>query len=594
MRLNFHAVPTFPRLAWCVRLEKGSRAADVFHGPWVETREDRFFEGAWDGDFGDGNFDRAENFIGTGARVTDEGLLFAAPTELLSGVFSLRAGDEAWFSNSFANLLVQTGDSPDPGYTDYAHDFIHSRAWGIRPYHRTFPTANGNRVSIHLYSNLLVRSDLSRKRLEKNQPPQPETFEAYRALLSGAIAGMIENGASPGRKIRYTPVTAISRGYDSTCTAVLVREAGGRKAIAIRSPFERRPHHGDDGSEIAVQLGFDVIGRRLEELRELPPGSEAEFCAALPSGSGIPKRMFETDLEGSIFITGFSGDIIWSVDPKDRLPKMMIPAEKIASEPQSYTEFRLRAGFLHFAPAYIGSIHRVRLHEIARSAEMSPWWLPVAYNRPIPRRIGEEAGIPREAFGQVKQAGGALVLRADLLLPESRRDFLAFCDANGLPTGTPKRRIRPIDLITLPIALFQTIVRRFRLEWIYRRLAPLFLLADRRLLRRPAEFGYGYHWGFERVKGRYEWANGRIKFIRPFAHSLTPPPSPGIIPFPPDPLGGRRASCMPGGKSALRRARRRVTPGVAAGGVTPRLRREQGHRNRSPSASAGGQSEKVV
>ena len=498
---------------------KDSPVVDVYHGPWVETREDRFFEGGWDGDFEAGDFDEAETFIGTGARLTEAGVLFAAPTDLLCGLFSLRRGEEAWFSNSFTNLLVRVNDRPDPAYSDYINDFIHARIWGIRPYRRTLPTGQGNRVSIHLYSNLLVRSNLSRQRMEKKQPQQPDTFAAYRELLAGAIARVLENGADPGRKIRFAPVTAISRGYDSTCTAVLVREAGGRKAIAIRSPLEERSHHGDDGSEIAAQLGFEVVARRLDEYRELPPGSEAEFCAALPSGSGILKRMFEPDLERSIFITGFSGDIIWSVSAKDRLPKMMLPAEKNASEPQSYTEFRLRVGFLHFAPAYIGSFHRVKVQEIARSREMAPWSLAAEYNRPVPRRIGEEAGISRAAFGQVKQAGGALILTPDRLLPESRRDFITFCRANGLPTGTPKRRIRPIDAATLPIALLQTVVRRFRIEWLYRLLAPIFLLADRRLFRDPNVFGYGFHWGFERVRGRYEWANRRMGEKRFSAHS---------------------------------------------------------------------------
>ncbi len=36
---------------------------------------------------------------------------------------------------------------------------------------------------------------------------------------------------------------------------------------------------------------------------------------------------------------------------------------------------------------------------------MAPWSLASDYNRPIPRRILEEKGVPRESFGQVKKGG---------------------------------------------------------------------------------------------------------------------------------------------------------------------------------------------
>ena len=35
---------------------------------------------------------------------------------------------------------------------------------------------------------------------------------------------------------------------------------------------------------------------------------------------------------------------------------------------------------------------------------MQPWSIGGTYDRPIARRIGEEAGVPREAFGQTKLA----------------------------------------------------------------------------------------------------------------------------------------------------------------------------------------------
>lgn len=42
--------------------------------------------------------------------------------------------------------------------------------------------------------------------------------------------------------------------------------------------------------------------------------------------------------------------------------------------------------------------------QIFQSPEMAPWHFRNAYNRPIPRRLAESAGIEQETFGQEKKA----------------------------------------------------------------------------------------------------------------------------------------------------------------------------------------------
>ena len=54
MRFAFTRCDTLPRLAWCAHLRRGSGVARVYHGPWVETRDDWFVEGAWTGPFEEG------------------------------------------------------------------------------------------------------------------------------------------------------------------------------------------------------------------------------------------------------------------------------------------------------------------------------------------------------------------------------------------------------------------------------------------------------------------------------------------------------------------------------------------------------------
>jgi len=41
--------------------------------------------------------------------------------------------------------------------------------------------------------------------------------------------------------------------------------------------------------------------------------------------------------------------------------------------------------------------------------EMMPYTLNNDYDRPIPRRIAEESGVPRELFGQEKKAASILL-----------------------------------------------------------------------------------------------------------------------------------------------------------------------------------------
>jgi len=40
------------------------------------------------------------------------------------------------------------------------------------------------------------------------------------------------------------------------------------------------------------------------------------------------------------------------------------------------------------------------------SEEMQPWSIGGDYDKPFPRRIAEEMGVPRELFGQRKMASG--------------------------------------------------------------------------------------------------------------------------------------------------------------------------------------------
>jgi hypothetical protein len=64
---------------------------------------------------------------------------------------------------------------------------------------------------------------------------------------------------------------------------------------------------------------------------------------------------------------------------------------------------------------------------------MAPWRLGVLYDRPIPRRIAEEAGVPREYFGQKKMASVVELPTPNVPFDKDlNREYLEFLESNSL------------------------------------------------------------------------------------------------------------------------------------------------------------------
>ena len=75
----------------------------------------------------------------------------------------------------------------------------------------------------------------------------------------------------------------------------------------------------------------------------------------------------------------------------------------------SLGEWRLRTGFIHVPLPCVGAEHYPDTQRISRSLEIRPWVLRRRYDKPIPRRILEAAGVPRRTFGEVKRAASATI-----------------------------------------------------------------------------------------------------------------------------------------------------------------------------------------
>jgi hypothetical protein len=131
---------------------------------------------------------------------------------------------------------------------------------------------------------------------------------------------------------------------------------------------------------------------------------EAEFLATGMSGEDVNVLAFETDLHRSVFLTGFHGGRAWDKNgfPDDRLRSKDMSGA-------SMTEFRVRADFIHVPVPFVGAYRQPKILEIGNSEAMKGWSIGTDYDRPVPRRIAEDAGVPRAVFGHHKRATTALL-----------------------------------------------------------------------------------------------------------------------------------------------------------------------------------------
>ncbi|MCW5979276.1 MAG: hypothetical protein KIT09_14470 [Bryobacteraceae bacterium] len=413
MTLEFQLEPRLPRLAWAAALRQGTGVVRIIHGPWVETREGGFFEGAWNGPFEEGHFDRAEVFAGSGGRLQNREIVFAGPNHIYEQLLSVRAGDRLFVSNSLAFLLTISGERLDPEYPRYYLDLLDFHRAGIRVKQKRLRLLGSRSVELHDCCNLRVRRDLTASRLEKPLGPPPRDFGDYISFLDATVARVFANAHHPERKRAYRPVTMVSQGYDSTAVSALAARAGCREAVTFHRSNSRKGYIDDNGSALAASLGLRVTEYERTDFRSLPRDRHDEFYIE-PWGGDRVLLLMERQLEGALLLTGRFGDNLWHRGGRPRwgipgangLPDLQHPADSLMSG-SSLGEFRLRTGFVHFPPAAARGLHAPAIHAIADSVAMRPWSVGGSYDKPVARRIAEEAGVPRRLFGQFKRGGPA-------------------------------------------------------------------------------------------------------------------------------------------------------------------------------------------
>jgi hypothetical protein len=503
---------SLPRLAWCAILARDQSKLVVHHGPWVEVSDSGFVEGAWSGPYRGLAFTDAVTFTGSGGLVTRDGLLCATPTHSLEPLYILRAGRQLHCSNSLPFLLASAHDDIDPTYRFYDVNLT-SMAFGLNRYCPRVPTQNRNWVHIYQYCNVLLGDDLSVSVQPKTQPRPFSCFHDYRAFLQDQILQTLSNAADTQRTVSYRPLLTLSTGYDSLAASVLAMAAGCREAITFTTSRNLLGAAVDDsGKSIGALLGLDVTeydptGYRARE--DLP---EAEFVATGGGGGSVALTAAEDRLPGTILLTGHYGFEAWERVNNQGGPGM----ETFDSAGADLIYFRTGTGFLHLPIGSIGYSRYESIRRITESPEMRPWSLGRReYDRPIPRRIVEEAGIPRQLFGQKKLAVARSLKYCDpysvldpnlasVMAPASYRHFQRWAQE------------RPLFRHNFERSVFWAMHSTYHLNLRFIRSKKARLVAHRigvrlpdapwvptRFRKRRTQHRLLFHWGMDDVKARY-------------------------------------------------------------------------------------------
>jgi len=480
MRFRFEAVKGWPKLAWLARGEEGSKEVRLYHGPCVELSETWCVEGVWAGEFREGGFDGTDLFAGSGVRVREGELVFVTAGNVMDRLWRLRRGGVWYVGNSLPLLLAGSGARLTEGF-DYGAA-LGSIARGLDLYEREIPSSLGP-IEPHYFQNLAWDGENWRTEGKPNGAPRLESFQDYYGFLERTARALGANSQAGERRHKVGMVVALSSGYDSSAAAVLARAAGCRQAVTIKTARSRLPHS-DSGEGVARALGLECRTYKREPSRVR---YEEEIWAAMGIGIDVTFTLFDYPGPVCLVFTGYYGDSLW-----DRMGREvrghLVPRGGAGCR---FGEFRLAAGVIFCSVAYWGIQRAEEIQRISNLPEMAPWTLGTDYDRPIPRRIVETAGVPRGAFAKRKLMSSFSPEIAYPFSRDLRRDFKRFARTRGYRLAG-----RWQILARRAGNLLRAVLRRMRV------LGQNF--PERPLPQTPAD--WFFRWAVERLRKRYEGA----------------------------------------------------------------------------------------
>lgn len=393
MKLSPKLLNDWPKLAWTARWTERSDSIDVYHGPMVEIGDGWCVEAVWAGDFMAGDFDRTDLVFGSGIRCRDNQVIFVSSGTAMDRLWYFQK-DKTWFvSNSLAALSSCAGLSliEDFPYASDRNSAIRT-TWGAESCVRSFPTQSGE-ANLVWFNNLVYDGSSLQETQKPDTAPSFKKFVDYQEFLFEGARSLRMNLESPQRRHKVGALASISSGYDSPAAAVVAKHAGCSESVTIKqsSSFWRGS---DSGEAIAKHLGLTC--RSYNRVAKEYPYEEA-FWAASGYCNLLNWTLFEYTEPVCLFFIGCYGDALWD---RKRLAE---PFTFEIWDDLAMSEYRLFAGMLQCAVPFWGMRHAKEISDISFSDEMEPWTMHSNYDRPIARRIVEEASVPRGSFALNKK-----------------------------------------------------------------------------------------------------------------------------------------------------------------------------------------------
>ncbi|KKM63489.1 hypothetical protein LCGC14_1510920, partial [marine sediment metagenome] len=386
-------VPKWPKLAWVASLTEGEEEIRVLHGPMVEVGEDWLAEAVWAGEFAAGDFDETDLVFGTGIRCRKGTVVFVSSGSTVDRLWDVAIGKATYVANSLPALLATTDLSLRSDYQGYSRDICTS-VRGPQSGKRKLPTSGAPCRSTY-FANLLYDGEALRETEKPNTAPSFACFGDYRDYLCESAASLGGNSRSSSRQHQPVLATTVSTGYDSAAGAVVARWASCRQALTLRQSHSCW-RGSDSGKALADRLGLEC--REYDRIVPHHPFEQTLWAAAGRPGD-LNLAVFEYPGPLCVLFTGFHGDKIWA---KTRT-EINDPMQRGDISGLGLCEYRLWQGLFHCPVPFWGVRQRAAIQDLSSSAEMQEWSLGNRYDRPVPRRLVEEQGVPRHLFGMRKR-----------------------------------------------------------------------------------------------------------------------------------------------------------------------------------------------
>lgn len=415
-----------PKLGWCMKIEKDHPEVVVHVGDYVETRQDWFVSGVWDGNFSDADFKNADFLCATAVKKAGNMVTVYSPTHERQRFCYIKDDNMMMFSNSIPLLLAVSGESVDVNCDQY-EKILCAILSGTKEYNQEIILANGKKMYQIFCADISVDDNLHMTYTRKPRHRDFVDFNDYYNTLIEMCERVRDNASDVNRKQKYALATTASSGYDSSTCAAIAKKVGCDTLLT----FKGGNYDQDSAVDIGKQLGYtDIVERGHQDFRDKKGCIDAEFFVCGDIGAYLQFSAFEDDFADHVVFSGTSGSYIWDKDAD-------VNEDSVRSHYNFYTanlsfaENALKKGYIFFPLPLYASNAVASIQKVTNSPEMEPWTLHTNYDRPICRRILETSGVKRESFGQVKHGGGFSLARnftkKQIQSKMSREGFADFC-----------------------------------------------------------------------------------------------------------------------------------------------------------------------